>query len=161
MQMFGSVPSFLAFLLALWCPASTSLRWKISLLTFSPKSNLAQRNHPNGVIIVVSLLDSSSSLTCQKASFTSSLVKIRFSHECFVVWLWVNANSEFAICFSHNSHLAYPLGRSGDRDKYTTFNKVVQFCLDISSECHMYFTTRQSTWFHCWIDLEASYSKIT
>ena len=58
-------------------------------------------------------------------------------------------------------HLAYPLGRPGDRDKYTTFNKVVQFCLDISSECHRYFPTRQSTWFHCWIDLEAGYSKIT
>ena len=34
----------------------------------------------------------------------------------------------------YNSHLAYPLGRPGDRDKYTTLNNVAQFCLDISPQ---------------------------
>ena len=50
-----------------------SLVRKISEDTLHPNGILSQRYLPNGVLKVVSLLDSSSNTTCQYAFFTSSV----------------------------------------------------------------------------------------
>lgn len=52
--------------------ASVSFLWKISLETFHPNGSLDHLYPPNGVIIVVNMLDQSSSFTCQYASLMSN-----------------------------------------------------------------------------------------
>jgi hypothetical protein len=52
--------------------ASVKFLWNISLDTFNPNGNRAQR-YPNGDIIVVNRLDFSPSLTCQYASLQDDM----------------------------------------------------------------------------------------